>query len=304
MKRNIRVYLGLFLLSLFSLQAIAQTTPTTAMLATTQPTVEHVVWDKTPIAFTVPTGQERMISFPEAVTLSNTNPALTTDKVTILADAGTLYIRAKQAFDPIRVEVKLLSSGQIILLDLSSSTSADDTPIEVVSQRDSHAVQSQRPLLFNGAGDVGNTSTKVADPSSNELQLAQSKPAVNYITLIRFALQQLYAPERLLTQTPAITRVPMYTRKSVILFSGASTNAFPLISWRGGDSYVTAILVKNTLPHRVVLDPRAILGNWQAATFYPSNALQPRGRTGDRTTVIVVSNLPFGQALQAMGVAR
>ena len=63
--------------------------------------VEHVLWDRTPISFEIPLGKERMITFPESVIFHNTNPELTTDRVSTLNNAGTLYIQAKKAFDPI-----------------------------------------------------------------------------------------------------------------------------------------------------------------------------------------------------------
>ncbi len=92
---------------------------------------DHVVWNGMPISVVVPVGQERVIKFPCSVSLQNTNPALTTDKVRIENNAGFLYITAKKAFSPIRLPIQL-SSGQVVLMDLSASASSNDTPVAVV----------------------------------------------------------------------------------------------------------------------------------------------------------------------------
>ncbi|HEM1529163.1 TPA: DUF3438 family protein, partial [Legionella pneumophila] len=86
------------------------------------------------------------------------------------------------------------------------------------------------------------------------------------------------------------------TRKQVSLFYGASMEARPLISWHGGAFYVTAVELKNLLNKAVIVDPRQMSGNWQTATFYPTNTLAPRGKE-DTTTVFLVSDRPFGIAL-------
>ena len=101
MKRN------LFIILLFMSQiTLADVQPDTQIMLN-QIHAEHVVWNRTPIEFVVPVGQERLLSFPGSVSFHNTNSNLTSDKVSVLNNAGTLYIRAKKAFDPIRVPIVL-----------------------------------------------------------------------------------------------------------------------------------------------------------------------------------------------------
>ena len=50
---------------------------------------EHVIWDRVPIAIDLPVGSERIISFPQPVTIHNTDTRLTTDKVQILNNNAT-----------------------------------------------------------------------------------------------------------------------------------------------------------------------------------------------------------------------
>lgn len=279
--------------------AQAQTNNTdNKMINSTEITTEHVLWDKTPIKFNVPTGQERMITFPDAITLTNTDPSLTREKVSLIADAGTLYVRAKETFSPVRVQVKLMTEGQIILLDLSSTEGGDDTPLDVVLN----------------AGDAVNVKRPAAQTLEEEEQTGGAAvppavalptvPAPTPISLLRYAIQQLYAPQRLLTEPANVARTPMYTTKDIHLFYGDNTSAFPISSWRGGDLYVTAVIIKNNLPRSLTLDPRKIFGNWQAITFYPTNVLKARGQARDQTTAFLISDEPFGQALQSRGETR
>ena len=252
----------------------ADVAPSTQVVAN-QEHSEHVVWNKEPISFIVPLNTERMITFPEPVTLHNMDPTLTTDKVSILNNAGTLYIKAKKTFDPIRISVVLKQSGEVILIDLSAAPNADDSPVDVVLASD----QTQQ--------------------LQETTQNAQSA-SINYPLLMRYAIQQLYSPERLVEENNNIYRTPMYTTKSVDLVMGAKVIAMPLYSWRGGDLYVTAILLKNLLSRHVHLNPMSLNGNWLAAAYYPTNYLAAKGTAHDRTTLFLISNRPFNEALNSM----
>ncbi len=239
---------------------------------------EHVVWNGLPISFIAPVGQERILKFPGAVALNNSNPKLTTDKVSILNNAGFLYITAKKTFAPIRIPFVIKQSGEVVLVDLSAQTNGNDTPVSVV-------LRSQASKVKTGA------------PS-------QKSQVVNLVSLMRYAIQHLYSPERLMKENTLITRAPMYTTRSVNLFRDSSVMAMPLVSWRGGDMYVTAVLLKNVFNVSETLDPRVINGHWLAASFYPSNQVSANGQKGDRTTMFLVSSRPFNEALnQVRGYA-
>lgn len=257
-----------------------------AIIANTQANDEHIVWVKTPIDFVVPLNHQRMLSFPARVELDNDNPELTTDKVTIYNNAGTLYITAHKSFKPILLQVKLISSGEVVLVYLSSSDKAEDNnPLDVV-------IPSISPSAFN-AGQVSEKPTVT----------------INDVSLLRFAAQQ-FGVKRVASHPNNVSRTPMYTHKSVDIYYGDMVQAFPLISWRGGDLYVTAIQLKNTTDQTIQLDPRMLIGDWQAAGFYrldsmktlttpaiPFNTLTPRGSKRDFTLLFVVSNRPFGESL-------
>jgi integrating conjugative element protein (TIGR03749 family) len=186
-----------------------------------------------------------------------------------------LYLYAKKSFTTQRTEAKL-SNGEIVLLDINAKNHADDNPIDIVLPK----------VAKNGDLSI---SQKVT-PSN-----------VNYVTLTRYAVQQLYAPQRLLKQPMNITRFPMETKHTVSLFYDGSASAMPLASWRGGDYYVTALLIKNLLTQSLRLDPRLLCGNWKTSTFYPQTTLASRGTpiNQDTSTLFVVSSKAFSQAVQS-----
>ena len=231
---------------------------------------EHVVWDKTPIHLSVPINQERLVRFPQAIQIIESEAG---NKIAVLKIQDALYLKAKESFSNKRLLIQLMPQGEVIILSLSADEKLNAaTPIEVLLE------QSASPQLT--AED-----TKIS-------------PDLNAITLTRFAIQSLYSPERLLVVPEGVSRTPMQTRRDIHLIYGASISARPLISWHGGDFYITAIELKNQLKKEAILDPRHIMGNWQTATFYPTNTLSTRGKV-DTTTVFLVSDRPFNDALQA-----
>lgn len=227
---------------------------------------EHVIWDKTPIHITLPLNQERLVHFPQAVQIIESEAS---DKLSVLKIQDAVYLKAKESFNNQRLLLQLMPQGEVIILSLSADEKITSTdPVEVLLEK--------------------------IDPIQ---QTTENKSSfdLNAITLTRFAIQSLYSPERLLTVPDGVSRTPMQTRRNINLIYGASIGARPLISWHGGDFYVTAVELENQLKQEVILDPRKILGNWQTATFYPANTLTHRGNT---TTVFLVSDRPFNEALQ------
>ncbi len=274
-----KIFLGLaFGLSLTA--AYADVTPGQG-LNLNPPTIEHVTWNGTPISFAVPVGQERLISFPSDVEFKNMDPSLTSDKVSITNNGGTLYIRALQPFSPIRTYVEIKSTGQVIYLDLSAQNGGDDNGVSVLTQ------------------SSANSGSAPAQASSN------TAPP-NYISMLQYGTAQLYWPERLLNQLNQdpnyndIARTPMFTSHSVNLILGNTVLAMPEASWRDGDLYVTAVLLLNPNKQTVTFDPfNGFAGDWVAKAFYPTNYLSPQGTANDRTVVFLVSDQPFNSALTA-----
>lgn len=244
---------------------------------------EHVVWHKRPIEVVIPTGKERMVSFPAGISTISADASLTSDELSLVYNEGTLYLKALKPFEPVLVIVHFKDSPERVLMRLSSQNSADDTPLDVVMSAGS-------PNSASGSG------------SDNDSSTDKMTPSLNYVDLMRFAIEQLYSPQRLISESADIARTPMYTQKTVTLLYGHNTENFPEVSWRGGDDFVTAVLVKNTQSHAITLDPRNLKGQWLASSFYPTNMLAPRGQRGDETRLFVISEVPFGQALSSASI--
>lgn len=236
---------------------------------------QHVVWNRKPIQVTLPVGVERFVSFPTKVQFGYNTNLLPPSAFRVENDNRTLYFLAKKPFSTKRVEVKL-ASGEIILLDINTKAHANDNPVDIVLPKSNHL-----------------------DSLKNQNQTSTSN--INYVTLTRYAIQQIYAPRRLLKQSMNMTRFPMKTTHVVPLFYDGSAFAMPLASWRGGNLYVTALLVKNLLNQPLYLDPRLLCGTWLAASFYPQTTLAPHGTAinQDTSTLFVISHQPFAQAIQA-----
>lgn len=229
---------------------------------------EHVLWDKTPIHLSIPLNEERLVHFPRAISIVDNEAG---NQIAVLKVQDALYIKGKESFDNKRLLIQLMPQGEVIILTLSANEKITvNKPIEI--------------LLEN------------KEESNSNQQETTNSFDINAITLTRFAIQSLYAPQRLLAIPQSINRVPMQTRRQISLIYGASMEARPLISWHGSTFYVTAVELKNLLNKEVIIDPRRMVGNWQTATFYPTNTLAPRGKE-DTTTVFLVSDRPFNESL-------
>lgn len=230
---------------------------------------ERIAWRKVPIAVALPVGTERLVHFPEAVKvgiLAQLQSALRVQSID-----GTLYLLARQPFEATRVIVRALNNTQVYLLDLSATSDGTaNTPITIY-QPDESGDALDSTVTSSGPADYG------------------------YVTLTRFAAQQLYAPARLLQPLPGVVRIPVQ-REAVPLVRGNAVSAHPLIAWRAGDLYVTAATLTNQTAQPVTLDPRTLRGRWLSATFQ-HNRLHASGSEADRTVVYLVSERPFADAL-------
>lgn len=252
---------------------------------------EHIVWRRTPIEINLPVGLERFVTFPSEVRFGYNKSLLPSSILRVENDNQTLYLLARKPFATQRTEARL-SSGELILLDISAKNennkknkkpNANDNPIDIVLPKVGEHKQANDP----GEGSNDDFNSNIA--------------SVNYVSLMRYAIQQLYAPERLLKASLLITRFPMETTHIAPLFYDDSATAMPLASWRGGDLYVTALLIKNLLNQSLRLDPRVLCGNWVAASFYPQVTLSPKGTAMNRdtSTLFVISKQPFSEAMHA-----
>tara|TARA_R110002110_G_scaffold158656_1_gene356144 strand:+ start:23618 stop:24427 length:810 start_codon:yes stop_codon:yes gene_type:complete len=225
---------------------------------------ERIVWRKIPITLDLGVGQERMVHFPGPVSVGL--PEHLQGRLRIQSSAGTVYWLAQQSFPPTRILVRALDDGQIYLLDVTASPEGGSaSPVEIALTR-------QPAAASTGPASTG--------PSTH-----------GYVSLTRFAAQQLYAPLRLQTPLPGVVRVPV-SDEPVPLVRGGAVVAVPLASWRSGSRYVTAVKLTNTSHAAQELQADGLRGQWLAATFQ-HHRLLPAGDEADHTVVYLISDRPF-----------
>jgi len=224
----------------------------------------RILWQKVPIAVQLTVGEERLVHFPGPVSVGV--PAILDSSLRTQTVNGTVYWRAAAPFPTTRVAIRELDSGQMYLIDLQAGLApSDNAPIRVM-------------LDTPANGEIGAATTP-------------GPPQLDFVHLTRFAAQQLYAPARLVSTLPGVVRVPLQ-QDAVPLVRGGAVEATPLIAWRAGPHYVTAVKLVNRTTEPQVLDPRALRGQWLSATFQHARLL-PVGDEADTTVVYLVSAQPF-----------
>lgn len=259
---------------------------------------EHLVWQKIPLEIALPIGQERLIRFSQSVQFGYDTTILKEDMLSVQNVDGAVYLVAKKSFDAQRVFVRLKQSGELVLLNLSAKDGASHTPVDIIVPATDNNVNNTTISINQTASASSLTTSAALTTGDDESSGVRQNSPLSEIDLMRFAIQQLYAPKRLVTQPNCVVRVAMHTTRTVRLFSCDEVTAMPLISWRSGDLYVTAIELRNQRTRNIVLDPRKILGTWKATVFFPQICLKPCGNSKDTTTVFLISDQPFNETME------
>lgn len=233
---------------------------------------ERIEWNKTPIQLHLKVGHERLVHLPGAVKVGV--PASLQPLLRIQSVNGTVYLLASAPFDATRVMAQSIDGGQMFLFDVSASQRGGQT----------HPVQ----VYVNTNGEPH------ADTMESSLASQDATAQYSYVALTRFAAQQLYAPVRLIEDKPSIVRVPVMQDPISLLYGGA-IDATPLVAWRAGGLYVTAVKLTNRTDQPQTLDPRNLRGTWLTATFQ-HNRLLAAGNEADTTAVYLISAWPFEAA--------
>ena len=224
----------------------------------------RILWQKAPIAIHLTVGEERLVHFPGPVSVGV--PARLEASLRTQTVNGTVYWRAETPFATTRIAVRELDTGRMYLFDLEARLAdTDNTPIRVMV-------------------DTPRANVTSTGPSPDIVQY-------DYVALTRFAALQLYAPRRLTSNVPGVVRVPLKDN-AVPLVQGGAVEARPLIAWRAGSHYLTAVKLVNRVREPQILDPRTLRGKWLAATFQHARLL-PAGDEADTTVVYLVSAQPF-----------
>lgn len=257
----------------------------------------YVVWAQKPITIQLPTKVARTLKFVNPVSVGL--PARLKGKLQINNQAGVVNFTVEKPFAATRIEVKDTTTNQIMVLIVSTADSASNATLSVLYQAPTNAYQPDNQGWI-----------KTPTPLQGELA---------YVTLTRYAEQALYAPHRLQKNPYGIALVTSYLtpgggiKSSNLfhtLFYDNSTINIPWASWRGGNSYVTAVLVRNTLSEPLDLTKNLPMlcghddGVFKAVTFFPHWQLSKAGTENDTTVAFLVSKKPFQDAQKSCEVAN
>ena len=252
--------------------------PLMAMIAITlgQPAqaIEILRWERLPLAVPLVVDQERVVFIDRNVRVGV--PASAADRLRVQSAGGAIYLRANAAIEPTRLQLQDADTGAVILLDIAAEPGQPgEPPLEPV-----RIVEASAAGQRDAEGDN-------ADPVRPGSPQRHATPVP--VVLTRYAAQQLYAPLRTVEPLPGVARVNL--RSDLALDSLLPTlpvQAQALAAWRLDHIWVSAVRLRNTTPHWLDLDPRALQGDFMATTFqHPT--LGPSGTPEDTTVVYLVT---------------
>jgi len=227
--------------------------------------VEILPWQRLPLSIELAVGQERVIFLDKNVQVGL--PSHLADKLRVQSAAGTLYLLAHEPIEPTRLQVKLMESGELILLDVATVAAGDKPlePIRIIAGSQPNAEDSRE---------------------ENAQQAAASLSVPAPIALTRYAAQNLYAPLRTVEALPQVMAVNLNNLPALLpsLLPTRPVQARPLLAYRLGQWQVTAVELINQSPHAFALDARELVGRFYAATF--QHGWLGAAGTGSDTTVV------------------
>lgn len=150
-------------------------------------------------------------------------------------------------------------------------------------------------------GQGGGTGEQVLRARTSEETIEHGAAA-----LVRFAMQEIYAPERLRQPLQGVNLVRLTAPSGVNwLFVGAEILARPWAEWKTSDGlYVTVLELTNLESRPVGLDPRRIryspLLDWAAML---DTSLEPNGSLFSSTALVLVSRGSWRETLDSYGRA-
>ncbi|WP_162896453.1 DUF3438 family protein [Cysteiniphilum halobium] len=275
-----------------------------------------IQWSDMPITLNLPVNNQVVIHFNHPLYTEHVKTTLTSDEVDLVNNGGSLYVTAKKAFQPTLYPVNLTDTKTTVMLQFkgvetttstdSSSNNASLTPLTPLTplcytivthtQKAGENTGSANAPLMSNTNSIAAASELSTSFDGTNNQARQIIPSP--ISLTRFAIQQLGNP-RLRERVSNIYRTPMQSQKIIDLYPITTIESLPKVQWQSGNLYVTTVLLVNMSPIKQVLDPRLVHGYFLSASFYPTNVLSPLNSKGssNQTWLIVVSNLPFHQAI-------
>lgn len=249
------------------------------VLTNTANATEVHLWDKKPIEIRLEVGKERIVTFP-----SNAKLGMSQDfssKIRFTNAAGTLYIKALQAFNKTRV-FATLDNGEMLLIDFFA----------VRPSKDNEAPEEFKivhPDAVEKASEGLKKSQEEIDENSKSITIKQA---------LQYAVIDLYGAKRLLPNlaiTESEIKNPLNLKH---VFINGSSGLFDLTAfkqYRTSKYTVTAIHLRNKTYHkqyiRLVDVYPAMLVSSSFDTYVEARTDDPMQR--DSTTFFIVTSKPL-----------
>ena len=247
------------------------------------------VWDEKPLTLILPVGHELRVIFPTDVNVQV--PLGVSEKLTSLAPNPKMILwTAKESFTSARVIATALDGKTVYVIDIEADTNAIKE--DILIEDPSRVIASQPATIST------NNQSETESSSAHENDAILEDPSE--IVLTRYASQTLYAPSRLIPTDARLTPVNFLAlnKDFPLLQSGQGEHVAVSVvgSWVGFDRYVTAVLIVNQSPIPFEFDASRVRGNFTHITAQHLN-IGAKGTLTDRTTLYLISDIPFAEAL-------
>lgn len=254
---------------------------------------ELMKWERIPLQIPLKVGQERVVFVDKNVRVGF--PPALNGKLRVQSTGGAVYLKADSAFPQTRLQLQDVESGEVLLFDIAAGEKGPTGPVRLVYSGDvstlSHAgdAAGQPGGADRAASGSGSSAPTGSDDSSQAKRKKIRYSAPIPVLLTRYAAQNLYAPARTVEAVPGIHPVnPHLPRRVSTLYPSEPLTVTPLAGWGVANRSVVALRLTNTGNRKVVLDPRALQGQFVSATFQ-HRWVGPAGTPEDTTTVYVVT---------------
>lgn len=272
---------------------VAEATPVRNVMSAGQPAdYEVVAYHGEDIELVVPPEEQSVLRFPWDVMPANSLNEMR--KVDLLNLGDTVRFTPLMPLEKTRWVFRDKNSRAIITATIRTEEGVPPARLDFVDARPGNGVvpaprapspdgQAAAPVTARGPDDQGE--------------------AYDIAKVNQFALQQVYAVERLKGSLPGIsrTRVDRSARLRT-LFIGEDVLARPVEGWQTSNGlYVTRLVLENADSREVHLD-----GEWvrytrtPRTTLFASTRLGPRGSDTAKTTMIVVSEMPWASVTEGV----
>lgn len=240
-----------------------------------------------PIELEIKAGEESILQFPWRVEMGTSSEMLDMVKLEPIGDS--VFLTPRSDFDKTRFYAEAVDSGAMFQIDIVSSN--DGRPRMV--------------RFLDGRGQD-------APPERVEVQRHTTTPdsveelgGYSWATVARFALQNIYSPERLIEPLQNMNEIKTDTTSVIAdLVPGAEITARPWAQWQTIDGmYVIAVELQNQSHYGVTINPTKLRHSlvWKASAYW-ANYVYPAGELGDRTTMVIITPDSWENTTQSRGL--